>query len=325
MKRLHRKTNRRRKNQVKSQKKKISRKTRGGKVSRSFKGYRGGSDGDGAVAAAQALRRARLFKSSTDLATLKTYFNITDGGMSPYGIQHLRNIESLLHVKLSEISVMYEDSLNKDGAGGGAGGDGAARRASRRRDMIAVFLLESFEGPVPPSSYTEYQLKNLTKYPLHSVQKEIVKYGEKPKPFSLRKNYVEHSVEFFERLAVGDNLRAAMEDGDVEEYSEAYYALERELISTLQPSEKHEGFSRFPIYIKTMEGLGILTLQEAGSAISAPAVVAAQIMLSKQSKQAMHKLYIAPVIAQVQNSLEKMRDDPTFKDKLIAALEEVLS
>jgi len=317
MKRLHRKTNRRRKNQVKSQKKKISRKTRGGKVSRSFKGYRGGADDPPPVDASDEVVRDPL----DPLDVLRDFFNITDGDMSPYGIQHLRNIERLLHVKLSEISVMYEDSLNKDGAGA----DGAARRATRRRDMIAVFLLESFEGRVPLSSYTEYQLKNLTKYPLHSVQKEIVKYGEKPKPFSLRKNYVEHSVEFFERLAVGDNLRAAMEDGDVEEYSEAYYALERELISTLQPSEKHEGFFRFPIYIKTMEGLGILTLQEAGSAISAPAVVAAQIMLSKQSKQARHKLYIAPVIAQVQNSLEKMRDDPTFKDKLIAALEEVLS
>jgi hypothetical protein len=264
MKRFHRKTNRRRKNQVKSQKKKI-RKTRGGKVSRSFKGYRGGSDGDDAVAAAQAFRRARV-KSSTDLATLKTYFNITDGGMSPYGIQHLRNIESLLHVKLSEISVMYEDSLDKDKAGVA----GAARRASRRRDMIAVFLLESFEGPVPPSSYTEHELKNLTIYPLHSVQKEIVKHGEKPIPFSLRTRYVDDSVLFYTELSQG-----------------------------AAPGSRLDSF---PIYIEKMQELGIITLQD-DTTLSLASIAKMSVTVADRVKQGHNQQYVAPIIEEIMRIL----------------------
>ena len=264
MKRFHRKTNRRRKNQVKSQKKKI-RKTRGGKVSRSFKGYRGGSDGDDAVAAAQAFRRARV-KSSTDLATLKTYFNITDGGMSPYGIQHLRNIESLLHVKLSEISVMYEDSLDEDKAGVA----GATRRASRRRDMIAVFLLESFEGPVPSSPYTEHELKNLTIYPLHSVQKEIVKHGEKPIPFSLRTRYVDDSVLFYTELSQG-----------------------------AAPGSRLDSF---PIYIEKMQELGIITLQD-DTTLSLASIAKMSVTVADRVKQAHNQQYVAPIIKEIMRIL----------------------
>jgi len=267
MKRFHRKTNRRRKNQVKSQKKKISRKTRGGKVSRSFKGYRGGSDGDDAVAAAQAFRRARV-KSSTDLATLKTYFNITDGGMSPYGIQHLRNIESLLHVKLSEISVMYEDSLDKDGDDDDD--DAAARRATKRSEMIAVFLLESFEGPVPPSPYTVRELKNLTRYPLHSVQKEIVKHGEKPIPFSLRTRYVDDSVLFYTELSQG-----------------------------AAPGSRLDSF---PIYIEKMQELGIITLQD-DTTLSLASIAKMSVTVADRVKQGHNQQYVAPIIEEIMRIL----------------------
>jgi hypothetical protein len=258
MKRLHRKTNRRRKNQVKSQKRKISRKTRGGKVSRSFKGYRGGADDPPPVV-------------RDPLDVLKEFFDIQEDEVAGHTLDDLRIREEHIHHTLSEISLRYVDLKDQRHTSGSSVNEIVTQTTN---------FINSYDLALDDKKFSS------SKFPLYSVQRELVLLGEMPTPFNLRQLYVDDAVEI---------VNSAMEEG-VD--------------------------SDFVPYIEIMKRLKLLTFTETSLTFG----VTSQILLNlvKSSSDARNTLYIDPVVARIQYILELYDGHPTFKDELREAVKNVL-
>ena len=276
--RTNRKTNRRRINQVKSHK----RKTRGGKVSRRFKGYRGGSDSAAAAFAAQARRRAMM--SSTGFAELKTFFNIQEGDVAGHTLEGLRIREKHIHDTLSEVSLQYVNLIDRR--------DLPKTDPSRSSvdDIVTQVsrFITSYDGELDDNKFSP------SKFPLYSVQKELVLLGEMPKPFNLRELYVTAAI---------DTVELAMEAG-----------VESDFVS----------------YIETMKRLNLLTFTETSLTFGAASQILQTLATTSQEAEerlaAMRKAeYIDPILAHISEVLELIGPSPTFKRELIAALKKLLS
>jgi hypothetical protein len=259
MKRLHRKTNRRRKNQVKSQKKKISRKTRGGKVSRSFKGYRGGADDPPPVAI-------------DPLDVLIDFFDIQGGEVAGHTLEDLRIREEYIHHTLSEISLRYVNLKARRHTSGSSVSDIVTQ---------VVSFINSYKGDLDDFKFS------ISKFPLYSVQRELVLLGEMPTPFNLRELYVEAAI---------DIVNSAME--------------ERGVVSDFVP------------YIEIMKSLTLLTFTETSLSFGASSHILQTLV--KRSGDVRNTLYIEPVVAHIKEVLKLYDGHPTFKDTLREAVKKVL-